>query len=301
MHRRPVGFVIFASPKSGTQWMQRLLSTHPDVQCAETRAFGTYFDPEHVSGPNLTLESYVSALRAFHVPPDGAEPGAYFRRLLFNLLDAVAATSLRASGKSIYGEKITPHLGTAADVVARLAEYEPDLRFVHLSRDGRDVVVSGLVHQQIIHGRAGSGLGPLLKKSVARQQVPHEMLEFFTDLWTQAVSAALEAERIFERYLHLRYEDLLEDTAVQARRLLQFIGADTDDATLNRCIDAASFENMSGGRQRGQEDRTSVVRKGVAGDWRRWFSDEQTAWFDERAAPYLEALGYEPALAGRPP
>ncbi len=299
MDRRAVGYVIFASPKSGTQWMQRLLSTHPDVQCAETRAFGSYFDAEHVSGMNLTLESYVSALRAFHVPPDGAEPDAYFRTLAFNLLDAVARTSLRAAGKSIYGEKITPHLGTAATVVARLAEYDPDLRFVHLSRDGRDVVVSGLVHQQIIHGRAGTGTATLLKESVARQRVPDDLLRFFTDLWTQAVSAALDAGRVFERYLHLRYEDLLEDTAAAGRRLLAFIGAEADEKTLHRCIDAASVETMSGGRRRGQEDRTSVVRKGVAGDWRRWFSDEQAAWFDERAGALLETLGYEPALAGR--
>ena len=106
-----VSYVIFASPKSGIQWMQQLLSSHPDVQCAEARVFGDYFDPGNVTGVDITLETYVSILSKYHrapVAPEQAED--YFRRLLFNLLDTIAQTSLSAAGKSTYGEKITPLL-----------------------------------------------------------------------------------------------------------------------------------------------------------------------------------------------
>ena len=187
--------------------------------------------------------------------------------------------------------------GRASAIVDRLAEYNPDLRFVHLSRDGRDVVVSGLVHQQIIHSRDESANGRVLREAVAEGWVPEDMLEFFASLWKESVSAALAAKARFGHYLRLRYEDLLEDTLGQAQRLLEFIGADASDEIVNRCVEAASFERMSGGRRRGVEDRLSVVRKGTSGDWRRWFTDEQAAWFDQRAGELLEQLGYQRVAA----
>lgn len=289
-----VRFVIFASAKSGTQWMQRLLSAHPQVHCAETRAFGGHFNADNTSAVHITLDTYCSILGGYHQPPPEAgafpEVEAYFRDLSFNLLDTIAGTSLRTAGKTIYGEKITPFLGTAAAVVERLAEYNPDLRFVHLTRDGRDVVVSGLAHQRLVH--RGTAKGRRLQRAVAEGRVPQEMLEFFTSLWTQSVGAGFEASNVFSHFLQLRYEDALDDTSAQVRRLFEFIGADADDNTVEHCVCEASFEAMSGGRRRGQEDADSVVRKGVAGDWHRWFTDEQAAWFDERAGDLMAALGY---------
>ncbi len=291
MGSRRVSFVVFASPKSGTQWIQQLLRAHPQVMCAESRVFGEYHDPDHVSGVNITLESYLAILGGYHQPPENSRD--YFRGLLFNLLDTIAATSLEASGRSIYGEKVTPLLGTASTVVERLGEYDPELCFVHLSRDGRDVIVSGLVHQAIIHGRAGTALGRALQEAIAEQRVPDDMLKFFTDLWTQATSAALAAADVFGRFLHVRYEDLLQDTPGHAQRLLSFIGAETSDDIVDACVEAASFERMSDGRRRGNEDRSSVVRKGVAGGWVHWLTDEQAAWFDERAGFLMQRLGYD--------
>jgi hypothetical protein len=290
-----VRFVIFASAKSGTEWMQQLLGAHPQVHCAESRAFGEHFDPANPSAIYITLDTYCSILGRYHRPPaGGADAGgvpAYFRGLSFNMLDTIAATSLKASGKSIYGEKITPFVGTARAVTERLADYDPDLRFVYLVRDGRDVVVSGLAHQRLVH--RSTDKGDRLAQAVAEQRVPEEMLVFFTTLWTEAARAGLEARNVFDRYLLLRYEDALADTPAQARRLLEFIGADADDATVAQCVRAASFEAMSGGRRPGQEDLEHVVRKGVAGDWRRWFTDEQAAWFDRQAGNLLDALSYE--------
>jgi len=113
----------------------------------------------------------------------------------------------------------------------------------------------------------------------------------------ETVTAGTEAAEVFPHYLHLRYEDLLADTPGQARRLLEFIGADARREIVGRCVEASSFEAMSGGRRRGEEDVTSFVRKGAAGDWRLWFTDDQAARFDESAGTMLDMLGYPRAGA----
>ena len=80
-----VRFVVFASAKSGTEWMQQLLGAHPQVQCAESRAFGDHFDPENPSAVYITLDTYCSILGRYHrVPSAGGGPEAareYFRGL----------------------------------------------------------------------------------------------------------------------------------------------------------------------------------------------------------------------------
>jgi len=53
------------------------------------------------------------------------------------------------------------------------------------------------------------------------------------------------------------------------------------------------FEQVSGGRQRGEEDVHSHVRKGVSGDWRQYFTAPVKVAFKERFGDVLIACGYE--------
>ena len=59
---------------------------------------------------------------------------------------------------------------------------------------------------------------------------------------------------------------------------------------------AASFEKLSKGRTRGQEDPTSFFRKGIAGDWRNVFTEEDKVLFKKEAGDLLIKLGYEEDL-----
>jgi hypothetical protein len=91
----------------------------------------------------------------------------------------------------------------------------------------------------------------------------------------------------------VRYEDLLSRPEEEVRRLLEFLGAGADDETVRRCVNAASFEKLSRGRERGEEDPTSFFRKGVAGDWRNTFTEQDRRVFEEMAGDLLAQLGYE--------
>lgn len=65
------------------------------------------------------------------------------------------------------------------------------------------------------------------------------------------------------------------------------------ESTLHKIIRAKSFENLSGGREKGEEDVESHFRKGVPGDWKNHFDRDLTREFKDRYNDLLLKLGYE--------
>ncbi len=96
-----------------------------------------------------------------------------------------------------------------------------------------------------------------------------------------------------EQVAYLSYEELL---ATPVETLARCIGQFVDEAVnlerLQSTVDRYSFNRMAG-RQRGEEDRGSFLRKGVAGDWKNHFTREAAQVFDKYAGPTLIDLGYE--------
>lgn len=62
---------------------------------------------------------------------------------------------------------------------------------------------------------------------------------------------------------------------------------------LRHVVAGHAFDRLAQGRQPGQEDAQHHYRKGVAGDWRTYFTPRVTAAFKERYGGLLIALGYE--------
>jgi hypothetical protein len=94
-------------------------------------------------------------------------------------------------------------------------------------------------------------------------------------------------------YTEVRYEDLLERPNEEVGRLARFLGADTSEKAVQQAVDSASFERLSKGRERGQEDTSSFYRKGVAGDWNNYFTERDKEIYKEEAGELLIRLGYE--------
>ncbi|MEZ6164763.1 MAG: sulfotransferase [Phycisphaerales bacterium] len=86
-----IDFFVIASPKSGTTWVQKLLGTHPEIHCAESRLYGLYFDPRVGASTHLPLEQYVRFMSGYHQPAgDECSRGAYFDGLLDRLVGEIA-------------------------------------------------------------------------------------------------------------------------------------------------------------------------------------------------------------------
>jgi hypothetical protein len=243
------------------------------------------------------MEKYLDFLKNHFAPTvDGLTPAdtSFYRTALFNLVDALAFTSLSTVGKSTYGEKLTPYRGTAGHVVELLHEYNPGIRFVNLTRDGRDVIVSGAAQWLNLRLRRAPAEGKaVFEKALRERALWPEDFEMFLDHWTDAVAAGLKARELFGNYREISYERFIAEPMAQTAELFDFLGLDSGPDMVRSCVEAAAFDKLSGGRRRGQEDPNSFFRKGEVGDWKNWFTRAHRDLFASRAGHLLEALGYD--------
>ena len=293
--RPQVSYVVFASAKSGTTWLQRLLSAHPQAICCESRAFGDYIGSNAAGTPHITLEKYLQVLSGYFAPtiPE-LQPGSQaYRSLLFNMLDLLAANTLSGTNKRIYGEKFTPYRGTAMNAMLTFYSYNPDIKFIHLIRDGRDVIVSGAA--QWLSQRAHTG-NPAEQAAALHDLKEHRLrqedFEMFLDMWIDSAEAGIEAKQRFPSYRQVAYEDILTDTGGMAKNIFGFIGIDDSPDVIHDCTHKTSFSSLSGGRKNGKEDLNSFFRKGIKGDWENWFTDQHKTVFNQRAGHIMLKLGY---------
>jgi hypothetical protein len=64
---------------------------------------------------------------------------------------------------------------------------------------------------------------------------------------------------------------------------------------LNSILDAHRFEKLTGGREKGEADPESHLRKGEPGDWKNHFTDAVMGAFEDEYGDIAQKLGYEQA------
>jgi hypothetical protein len=89
----------------------------------------------------------------------------------------------------------------------------------------------------------------------------------------------------------IRYENLLENFTETFRSIFAPAGIHVDVETLTRIEKKTSFETMTG-RRLGEESVEHHYRKGVAGDWEKYFTPALTSAFQDRYGWLGSRLGY---------
>lgn len=205
LHDRLV-FLVGAQ-RSGTNWLQRMLATHPDVVSlpGETQLFTVGIATLAASVQHGTVGSTSTAAVYMDREEFLAATRAFCDAALAGVADRLHPTAARVLERS-------PNHVEHLDLIG--AVY-PDAWIVHIVRDGRDVARS-LVSQP---------WGPRTVGAAA-------------ELWASSVRAARAAASQLQRYQEVRYEALLADPRGELTRVLQFLGVDSSPPT----IDAALLE-----------------------------------------------------------
>jgi hypothetical protein len=314
-------FFIVGYGKSGTTWLVNTLNTHPEILCkGEGRFFERHFvrvvPPEDLQGERLksiqptslygalsTAESLGQWIERSVWTEDG-DVERHMLRLARLSTNYFLAQALQKSGKKIVGDKTTI---SGSEILVEIAAAYPEAKVIHPVRDGRDVAVS-MIHHMWNYSKDEGAFYDLppedLKRRDAYRENPssaqtvglftEDRLRSIAGAWRDEVQTALRhSPRFGENYTEVRYEDLLEKPREELGRVLRFLGADADEGVVAGCVEANSFERWSQGRERGREESTSFFRKGVAGDWRNVFTEEDKRVFKEVAGKTLIELGYE--------
>ena len=185
-------------------------------------------------------------------------------------------------------------------------------------RDGRDVMVSWY-HQQLIphewnehqvrrsrrelplrnYEDIYENLPAFIEYAFTRSHLVGSPLADFARPFTSPHAPNFSWANFVRRWrgrkeaIHVRYEDLRRDTAGELRRIvLGLTGERLSPEEAGAIAEEFSFERQAG-RQPGEENRKSFLRKGVVGDWRSHFSPEARETFDRYAGDELILLGYE--------
>ena len=290
----PVFFVV-GQQKSGTTWLMRMLDAHQEILCrGEGRFFGADWRQKSLvkSDEMRPPSSLLYALREAEYLRLWVERSVWGRNddaeeHLDNLarmaVDYFLLGELAKTGKRLVGDKsplLTP------ETVAEISAVYPEARIIHIIRDGRDAAVSAAHHARNFGRARGTKRDDGLFEEAQIRKLAAD--------WNARVGRTVEdGPRLFgDRYVEVRYEDLLARPEVEMARLLNFLGAAPDEKSVGRCVAAASFERLSRGRTRGEEDPSSFFRKGVAGDWRDAFTERDRRVFEEEAGALLARLGY---------
>ena len=182
-------------------------------------------------------------------------------------------------GKARWGDKTPSHLRCVLSIAALF----PDARFVHIVRDGRDVACS---MRSTWFGR---------ERTVA---------DFAAD-WNDRLSRfRTDAAQLPERYIVVRYEDLVHDPSGVLGLVCDFIGLPLDPVMLDYYQTAEQrmreLDDLSTGRlYASRADRTGMhaltslpLVTDRIGRWRKELGEADLRTFEDAAGQMLSAHGY---------
>jgi hypothetical protein len=277
---------VVGSPRSGTTWVQKLLAAHPRIFSGqESDVFDLYVGPQ--------LRTWARELEHDTSGRGGLGLACYFledefiavlRRYLLDLLQPMVG---ELQPGELFVEKTPSHVMFIAEIRKLL----PDARFVHVLRDGRDVVASILAASR----SWGSQWAPKSARAAAQ-------------MWATHVDAGLAAAATLppEVFIQVRYEELLADTDDWLRTLIDLLGLEWDQAGIAAAVDAnTAGRTATGGgtelQRRGEFARRTgevvrepaeFVRRGRVGSYRVDLSLRQRLTVELLARRTLAAAGY---------
>jgi len=249
--------IIYGAPRSGTTYLNRILNEHPGIAIThETRLF-TWLHRclNRLTQDDKALLSYrtqfIDYLR-HALPP--------MIRDFYRTVDPNAR---------YWGDKNPHYLDEAdAECLDTIASLFPGTRFIHIIRDGRDVVAS------------------LVRKGWVGFHTAHR-------LWNTHVDRGrtFGASQPVECYFELRYEDLISADVDVARTVFEFLRIDFHDNVARFC------EAQRQGRTPLSEPTRDLSSGATRSDWTAVFDIDQQFESLTLLKQNLVRCGYETELS----
>jgi hypothetical protein len=296
-------FFIFGHARSGTTLLMRLARLHPEVHCNYQAHFFTR-QPLLKSLVN-TPEAEEWLARKSNRWNQGRDLSPLVLRAA---ADFIMERDAAREGKRIVGDK-SPSSTIHGQAVRDMHAVYPDAKLVYIVRDGRDVLISERFRNFVEESRFLTAKDKRIIEDLRKDQTPFtngtrsiftaSFIRRVTKGWvTNLMETEDEGRRLFgENYLSLRYEDLLTQPFDKMSQFWKFLGVKKVEKSLDKSLRAEMSSNPDEEWQfKRNEDISSFLTKGQAGNWARLFTEKDKAAFKEVAGEMLVKWKYEKDL-----
>jgi Sulfotransferase family len=281
----PSPFVV-GVPRSGTTLLRLMLDAHPELTIPpETHFIPSVIRALRRGGSADRVADRITQHRRW--ADFGLDAGELRERI--RALDPLEAGPAIRAFYELYAERqAKPRWGDKtpgyATKMRRIAKALPEARFVHVIRDGRDVVAS--------------------QARRARRQLP---VDVAARRWKRRVISTRNRAKGVDHYAEVRYEELVGDTEATLRRVCALVELPFDEAMLSYHEQATErlaeidrdLPARRGRRDLGAEPRIAAHARADQppdprriGAWRDEMAAEDVAAFEAEAGDLLDALGY---------
>ena len=169
-------------------------------------------------------------------------------------------------------------------------------RVIYIVRDPRDVVVSQYhYHRKLRKIADASPIETFVARFLAGETCPHGS-------WGQNVTTWLATSEGNPRFLLLRYEDMVADTARELTKVVAFLNLSVSPEQIAQAVERSSADRMRKleqtqtdlqGLTRGSRKDLSFVRAAGSGGWRSDLPASMVEKIEAAWGPLMRHLGYE--------
>lgn len=161
--------------------------------------------------------------------------------------------------------------------IDELFHYFPNMKFIHIIRDGRDTACSLRTYPK--------------RKLVDGKFVPNNTrhpFDYCVRTWVSAINRGFAA-RNYSNYIEIQYEDLVNHTVTTMERLYGFLdlGMISEERLLG------FYKNEIPEKHPSNIEIGRPLYKGAVAKWKKQMTQEEKALFKEMAGDVLIELGYE--------
>jgi hypothetical protein len=268
----PSPLLVLGVSRSGTTLLRVMLDRNSQLAVPDESYFVPLLADRHLL--RVDRDEFLDDLRRLQtvrewgVPLDKVRARLADRTPIGRAIAAIYEVYAEQQGKPRWGDK-TPMYMRHLPLLRRLF---PDAQYVHLIRDGRDAAVSflsmleGIAFETWGHPRTPAG---------------------FAAHWRTDVKAARRHGRRVgpDRYLEVRYEDLVTDTEGTLRRICTFAGLPFEPAMID-------YGESNSAEKPHQQNLKRPPTPGLR-DWRTEMTAADAGEFESVAGDLLRELGYE--------
>ncbi|MGA8869412.1 MAG: sulfotransferase [Candidatus Sulfotelmatobacter sp.] len=269
---------LVGAPRSGTTWLQLLLSRSPSVATAqETDLFNIFLHPlvgewnrYRQTGNPMSLTEVLS----------GEDVRALLRSVSGFVFTKIARSKPSAT---VVLEKTPNHVSCWREIL----ELWPDAHFIHIIRDPRSVVASLRF--------ASKSWGP---------QWGSSRISTICARWISDVSQGREIALATPNYQEVIFEELISDGPQVLMRLLSRLGVRSCPDEVRRYVDECAIENLRAGILDNAPFDVARISKfrfrlGSTDSWRVELSRREIALVERMARPLMMELGIEPVTRNK--